>query len=52
MLGEEVATLLNNQLSAGKYSFDFNAKNLSSGTYVYRLTGNNVNISQKMLLLK
>lgn len=53
ILGKEVEILLNNeQLSAGKYSAAFNARNLASGTYIYRLTGNNVNLSQKMLLLK
>lgn len=52
ILGKEVATLVNEQLSAGKYKFNFNASNLASGTYIYKLTGNNVNLSQKMLLLK
>ena len=53
ILGKEIETLVNNeQISAGKYSVTFNARNLASGTYVYRLTGNNVNLSQKMLLVK
>jgi hypothetical protein len=53
ILGKEVETLVNNeQLSAGKYNVTFNAKNLASGTYIYRLTGNNVNLTNKMLLVK
>jgi len=53
ILGKEIETLVNSeQLSAGKYTVSFNAKNLSSGTYLYRLTGNNVNLSNKMLLVK
>jgi hypothetical protein len=53
ILGKEIETLVNNeQLSSGKYNVTFNAKNLASGTYIYRLTGNNVNLSQKMSLVK
>lgn len=53
ILGKEVETLVNNeQLSAGKYNVTFNAKNLASGTYIYRLSGNNVNLTSKMLLVK
>ena len=52
MLGQEVSTLISEELSAGKYSVNFNAGKLASGTYVYRLTGNNITLSQKMLLVK
>ncbi len=52
ILGKEVATLVNEELSAGKYRVDFNASNLASGTYIYSLKGNNVNLSHKMLLVK
>ena len=52
VLGEEVAILNNGVLSRGEHSFTFNAVNLPSGVYIYRLTGNNVNISKKMMLLK
>ena len=52
ILGKEVSTLVAEELSAGPYSVSFNAKNLASGTYVYRLIGNNVALSQKMLLVK
>jgi len=52
MLGQRVATLVNAQQSAGTYSVNFNAANLSSGVYFYRLqSGKQVSV-QKMLLLK
>ncbi len=53
ILGREVTTLVKNQaLKAGTYSYNFDASNLASGTYIYRLTtGNNV-VTKKMLLLK
>ena len=52
VLGEEVTVLNNGVLNRGEHSFTFNAANLPSGVYIYRLTGNNVNISRKMILLK
>ncbi len=52
MLGQEVASLVNGQLSAGAYKINFNASNLASGVYIYRLSGNKVNISNKMMLMK
>ncbi|MDO8550687.1 MAG: T9SS type A sorting domain-containing protein [Ignavibacteria bacterium] len=52
-LGQEVMTLIDSQLmKAGSYNVNFNASNLASGTYVYRLkAGDNVS-SKKMILLK
>ena len=52
IIGQEIATLLNGQLNAGNHDVTFNATNLNSGIYFYTLTGNNVNISRKMILLK
>lgn len=52
VLGKEVAELVSEELSAGKYNVNFNASNLASGTYIYTLRGNNVNLSHKMLLVK
>jgi len=52
VLGEEVAELLNNEFDAGIHKVTFDASRLSSGMYIYRLTGNNVNITKKMLLMK
>ncbi len=53
ILGREITALVKNQaLKAGTYSYHFDASNLASGTYIYRLTtGNNV-VTKKMLLLK
>ncbi len=56
-LGQEVAILVNKQLSAGSYSVTFNASNIPSGVYLYKLTATNnlsSNFSQtrKMILLK
>lgn len=53
MLGEEVSTLINNEFkSAGSHSVSFNASNLPSGTYVYRLEAGNNIVTKKMTLLK
>lgn len=51
-LGQEVANLINEVKSAGTYQVDFNAKNLSSGMYIYTLTSGNYKVSKKMLLMK
>ncbi|MFA7420783.1 MAG: T9SS type A sorting domain-containing protein [Melioribacteraceae bacterium] len=52
ILGQEVATLINGKLNAGVHHVTFNAANLSSGVYFYSLTGDKVNITKKMLLMK
>ena len=53
VLGREVAVLVNNEyLSAGSYITKFNASNLASGIYVYRLTAGANTVSRKMQLLK
>ena len=52
MLGQEVATLVNEQQSAGEKSIKFDATNLSSGIYVYRLTANAFTEVKKMILIK
>ncbi|MGE5437137.1 MAG: right-handed parallel beta-helix repeat-containing protein [Syntrophothermus sp.] len=52
ILGKEVTTLVNEEKAAGYYEVNFNAANLASGTYIYRLeTGNNVYV-KKMILMK
>ena len=51
-LGKEIAKLVNEELSQGEYSTEFNAENLSSGVYYYRLTTNNFVETKKMLLLR
>ena len=52
MLGNEVATLVQNELTSGLHSVNFNAANLASGTYVYQLNVNGTRITNKMVLLK
>ncbi len=52
ILGQEVTTLLNSELNAGRHVVNFNAAHLSSGVYIYSLVGNNVNLNKKMILLK
>ncbi len=52
VLGQEVATLLNKPLKAGVHQVSFNASNLSSGIYFYRLESKNYNAAKRMILLK
>ena len=52
MLGQEVAALLNQNLSAGSYSVQFNGTNLPSGLYIYVLRAGTKMLSRKMILLK
>jgi hypothetical protein len=52
ILGQKIATLVNEKLSAGNYRFDFNAKNIPSGVYLYKLNVNNFTAIRKMMLLK
>jgi glucosylceramidase len=51
-LGQEVTTLLQGNRSAGTYSVKFDASKLASGVYICQLSGNNVNIKRKILLMK
>lgn len=52
LLGRQVTTLVNENLTAGTYTTPFNAVSLPSGMYMYRLTLNNQQIVNRMLLLK
>ena len=52
VLGKEVATLVNEQKPAGNYTVEFNASNLSSGIYYYKLQAGNYSEIKKMILLK
>jgi hypothetical protein len=52
ILGSEVATLVNDNLSAGLYRFNFDAQNLASGVYLYELNAGNFREVKKMNLLK
>lgn len=52
VLGREVATLVNEQKTAGKYETDFMDNNLTSGVYFYILRADNYTQTKKMILLK
>ncbi|HMN24571.1 MAG TPA: T9SS type A sorting domain-containing protein [Ignavibacteriaceae bacterium] len=52
ILGNEVATLVNEYRSAGRYEIEFNPLKLSSGIYFYTLRTGNFVQTKKMILLK
>ncbi|MFH1194521.1 MAG: T9SS type A sorting domain-containing protein [bacterium] len=53
MLGREVATLINGESrSAGNYDVQFDASDIASGMYIYKLTAGEFSSSMKMMLLK
>jgi hypothetical protein len=52
LLGQEVNILINRTMRAGKHRVSFNADNLPSGVYVYRLTTNKGILTKKMIFLK
>jgi|WetSurMetagenome_2_1015567.scaffolds.fasta_scaffold18966_3 photosystem II stability/assembly factor-like uncharacterized protein len=52
ILGREIATLVNEEKPAGEYEVEFNASNLPSGIYFYRLTTGNHSETKKMVLIK
>lgn len=52
VLGRNVATLVNERQSVGTYSVTFDAKNLPSGVYIYKLTAGGFIQTKKMMLLK
>jgi hypothetical protein len=52
VLGNEVATLVNESKPAGSYEVEFNASNLSSGVYFYKLQSGSFVETRKMILLK
>mgnify|MGYP001495064561 CR=1 FL=1 len=56
-LGQQVAKVVSQEVSAGSHTVNFNAAGLSSGVYIYKLNavgvnGRNYSASQKMLLMK
>lgn len=52
ILGQEVATLVNEVKSPGKYYVNFDAKNMSSGIYIYKIETNGFTQTKKMTLLR
>jgi hypothetical protein len=52
LLGREVKALVNEFRQAGNYSVNFDASNLASGVYLYKLEAEGFVSSKKMLLIK
>ncbi len=57
VLGQEVASLVNEDLTAGVHNYDFNATGINSGVYFYRIEATGVNGNEfidvkKMILVK
>lgn len=50
--GREVTNLVNNQMQSGSYTITFDASNLPSGVYFYKLTTNKFTDTKKMILIK
>lgn len=52
VLGNEIATLVNEEKPEGSYEVEFNASSLSSGMYLYRLQTGDFIAVKKIILLK
>lgn len=52
ILGSKVATIVDEYKPAGNYSVKFNASNLASGIYIYRLESGSYISAKKLILLK
>jgi hypothetical protein len=52
MLGRQVKTLVDEETSSGRYKVQFNASDLSSGVYFYRLLTSDFIQTKKLLLMR
>jgi len=52
MTGRRIAVLAQGNQAAGAYTYDFDASNLSSGVYMYRLQSAGTVLTRKMTLIK
>ncbi|NWF50916.1 MAG: T9SS type A sorting domain-containing protein [Ignavibacteriaceae bacterium] len=52
VLGKEVATLVNEEKPAGSHQVTFDARELASGIYLYRLSANSFTETKKLILIK
>jgi hypothetical protein len=52
ILGNEIVTIIDTKLEAGKYNIAWNASIYSSGVYFYKLVTDNFKITKKMILSK
>jgi len=51
-IGELVTELVNKEYSAGSHAVEFNATNLPSGVYIYRMEAQSFTATHKMVLMK
>ncbi|MGB5288936.1 MAG: T9SS type A sorting domain-containing protein [Ignavibacteriaceae bacterium] len=51
-LGQKVATVVNGKMAAGLHEVTFDASNLASGIYLYRMSTAEITLTNKMLLMK
>ena len=52
VLGGKIATLVSGSYPAGAHKVNFDAENLSTGVYLYRLTGDGQTLTGKMMYLR
>lgn len=52
IIGREIATLLDGEMTAGNHSLDWDATNVLSGVYFFRIQAGNHSLVIKMILLK
>ena len=52
VLGQLISTLINSELSSGLHQVNFDANEMQSGTYFYKIETDNFSEVKKMLLLK
>jgi hypothetical protein len=52
VLGEEVATLLNEEIQPGTYQATFDASRMASGVYYYKMTAGSFTETKKMMFVK
>ncbi|KAB2844913.1 MAG: T9SS type A sorting domain-containing protein [Ignavibacterium sp.] len=52
VIGNEIATIVNEEKNPGKYEVTFDASALSSGVYLYTITSGSFMQTRKMLLMK
>ena len=52
LIGQEIAQLVDEELNSGTYKVNFNAENLPTGLYIYRIQSGSFNDTKKMMLIK
>ncbi|MBU0692662.1 T9SS type A sorting domain-containing protein [bacterium] len=52
LMGQEIATLVNHDLNAGRHEITFDAGELATGVYLYRLESENFTAQRKLVLIK